>query len=252
MLPHASKELIIRSRLTNRKVMSSSIRGYLESVIWLRSTKSIARAKDIYEYWKLASVVKPLPNVHKKASNFLQLNLMASLYWERIMVMSPMHSADLKKRASSQLCLFPELVVCLAECSPDKIKKDVSIKDFHTLFNNVSNFEANAFGKHALYSWMILIGIPQSRHDIIALSQNFVLMLLMDESVNEKTMRGAIRSLMQKVKRLKEKCLVLALEREFTKALKNYLLFTAWMITAMGKSKEAYELEAQVRTLVIV
>ena len=251
-LPHASKELIMRSRLTSRKVMSNSIRGYLRSIMWLRSTKSIARTKDIYEYWKLASVVNPLLlNVQKDGSKFLHSYLMATLFWHRIMVLSPIRSSELKTPISSKLCMFPELFMCLAEYSPVKIKKDVSVKDFHTLFNNVTDYEAKAFGKYALFSWMILIGIPQSPHNITALSQRAIMNILVENIVKDSTVRGAIRSLRQKVQTLKEECLILTVDEEFSKALKRYLLFMAWMITAMGKSKEAYELEAQVRTLVL-
>ena len=245
-LPDAHKELIMRSKLTNRKVMSSSTRSYLESMLWLRSTKKIARAKDIYDYWKLASTIKPLPSAHTKVGELLQ-KLMATLFWHRLGRLTSLHSLDISKIA---VYIFPELIMCLTEYSPDKIKKNITVDDLYTLFNSVKNDEVNYFGRHALYSWMVLIGLPKSRHKSTALCQTFILTLFANHNASDTTVQGAISSLVRKIQTLKESCLLRSFSfKEFTKALKDYLLFTTWMITAMVKSQEVYELEARVRTL---
>lgn len=256
-MPSNLEQLEMRSQLTPRKRFTRSLRGYLESVLWMRTRNSMPRAKDIFEYWRLVDRTFKFVDMGltKELSKMLLVDYMSRLFWVEVRSFSLVQALGVEL-TGTRVYLTPELDAVISMFNSGRSIGRESIRSIQKMILNLPSPLAKRLGSRALFSWILLLSmfepktpIEETKAAFENLGRNSVLTTLFQRVYNKNNIRNVIRSLRFKIELVKAELLLTESGLEFMQAAVNHLFYFVWLLEEINESREVYELEAQLRTI---
>lgn len=253
-MPSRIEEFEMRSHLTINKTFDCSIRGYLQSILWLRTRRTMPKVKDIYDYWRLAHSLHKFDHLmHEQVSKMLLVDCIRFLFWRELKAFFELkHTTMSAANNVKKIPMPPELVAILTIYNPAQMTRVLPFKEFRSIMYELLSREAREFADQAFIFWVILTNMPEPSKPFELIGRSVVLNIILQKTVPNNTISELAAGIKHKILVLKAEILMLAIDVWFAKAAVNFMFNLVWLIQELERSRAVYELEAELRTLIIL